>query len=571
MTFKLILNNGKQYLVTKNFKFRLSRILTDGSISWRCTKKDCSSWVKTDSKKSKLLSEKQEHEHGAQYNSTALPSSTPLPRTRAAPPATASVSVSPASTPATTPSAASTSVPSTPAASSSTAASPAVCTGSAATPSAPNTPITVSHSPTYFSELVSENTALKKELTDLKLQLQSVLDHSIESDQRLLQFTNEIFTTKPSTSTNSQSRPALIDQHSQTESASSDLLLPGKICTGCQIHEKEISKLMNTVRVLELEITALKQPHTSPAHAPQITVGNRYMALSDLNDEDTASFTVVSRKKKNAREKTTNKKQKHISSKKHDHDTKSKKHTKLKKTILPFKNVTVLGDSHSRNLSAIMRAQTAGHTNIIGVCKPGAGLLHIAPSHAPPENHCYVLVVGTNDLAAGRQDIVFQHMEEVIKSCRISSNLLVSPLPPRYDLPPDSPIHESIALANSYVSELCERYEGVAMMDISVLGREHFTPHGLHLTTTGKSLLAGLIVKELTGLPRRHFRTTAPTAPPRSPSASPTPTAQHHSYAEAVISRPAGQSTDLRPKERQSDLKYESGFLGTPSTSAGLN
>ncbi|KAG8274250.1 hypothetical protein J6590_004272 [Homalodisca vitripennis] len=49
---------------------------------------------------------------------------------------------------------------------------------------------------------------------------------------------------------------------------------------------------------------------------------------------------------------------------------------------------------------------------------------------------------------------------------------------------------------------------------------------------------------------------------------------QHHSYEEAVISRPAGQSTDLNPKERQSGLnvqKYESGFLGPPSTSAGLN
>ncbi|KAG8270729.1 hypothetical protein J6590_078803 [Homalodisca vitripennis] len=80
------------------------------------------------------------------------------------------------------------------------------------------------------------------------------------------------------------------------------------------------------------------------------------------------------------------------------------------------------------------------------------------------------------------------------------------------------------------------------------------TPHGLHLTTTGKSFLAGLIVKELTSLPRRRFRTPAPTAPPRSPSAPPTPpspptpTAQHHSYAEAVISRPAGQYTDLNPK-----------------------
>ncbi|KAG8241449.1 hypothetical protein J6590_086957 [Homalodisca vitripennis] len=247
----------------------------------------------------------------------------------------------PLSTPATTPSAASTTVPLTPAASSSTAASPAVCTG----------PV---------------------ELTDLKLQLQSVLDHSIESDQRLLQFTNEVFTTKPSTSTNSQSRPSLIDQHSQTE-----YLLP------------------------PIYFFPPATPTSSESASPAL-------------------------------------------------------------------------DSSTPHPPT--------------------------PLHVYHYYHCYVLIAGNNDLSAGRQDIVFQHMEEVIKNCRICSNLLVSPLPPRYDLPPDNPIHESIALANSYVSELCERYEGVAMMDISDLG-----------------------LKELTSLPRRRFRTTAPTAPPRSPSAPPSP------------------------------------------------
>ncbi|KAG8263826.1 hypothetical protein J6590_024056 [Homalodisca vitripennis] len=51
-------------------------------------------------------------------------------------------------------------------------------------------------------------------------------------------------------------------------------------------------------------------------------------------------------------------------------------------------------------------------------------------------------------------------MEEIIRNYRISSNLLVSPLPPQYDQPPGSPVHESITLAKNYVSELCERYEG---------------------------------------------------------------------------------------------------------------
>ncbi|KAG8286063.1 hypothetical protein J6590_068538 [Homalodisca vitripennis] len=460
-------------------------------ITWRCLGRNCGATLKTNAEATRLVSCSGKHQgpHPVTMRTLSLsPAPTP-PAASPATPASASTPVASSAQSAATPALSSDAeLPASPA--TSTGASiPVVCLDSA--------------SAAEVADLVAENKVLQDRLLQLEEQFKHVLDHSIESDTRLMQYTNQVFVAS-TPRVDSTVRVSATDFGVQCD-------LP--INCGdqrCAETRDLVASLRTTIEVLEAELKCLRgkeecgcmgeQPHTSPAHAPQITVGNRYMALSDLNDEDTASFTVVSRKKKNARKKTTNKKQKHISSKKHDHDTKS--------------------DSHSRHLSAIMRAQTAGHTSIIGVCKPGAGLLHIAPSHAPPENHCYVLIAGTNDLAAGRQDIVFQHMEEVIKSCRISSNLLVSPLPPRYDLPPDSPIHESIALANSYVSELCERYEGVAMMDISVLGREHFTPHGLHLTTTGKSLLAGVIVKELTSLPRRRFGTTAPTAPPRSPSAS---------------------------------------------------
>ncbi|KAG8287021.1 hypothetical protein J6590_046996 [Homalodisca vitripennis] len=565
--------NGKPLILHHNYKYRESHCLKNGERAWRCLGRNCGATLKTNAEATRLVSCSGKHQgpHPVTMRTLSLsPAPTP-PAASPATPASASTPVASSAQSAATPALSSDAeLPASPA--TSTGASiPVVCLDSA--------------SAAEVADLVAENKVLQDRLLQLEEQFKHVLDHSIESDTRLMQYTNQVFVA----STPRVDSPVRVSANDCGVQCDLPINCGDQRCAETR---DLVASLRTTIEVLEAELKCLrgreecgcmgeqppdgtaKQPHTSPAHAPQITVGNRYMALSDLNDEDTASFTVVSRKKKNAGKKTTNKKQKHISSKKHDHDTKRKKHPKLKKTILPFKNVTVLGDSHSRHLSAIMRSQTAGHTNIIGVCKPGAGLLQIAPSHAPPENHCYVLVAGTNDLAAGRQDIVFQHMEEVIKSCRISSDILVSPLPPRYDLPPDSPIHESIALANSYVSELCERYEGVAMMYISVLGREHFTPHGLHLTTTGKSLLAGLIVRELTSLPRRRFGTTAPTAPPRSPSASPTPptpTAQHHSYAEAVISRPAGQSTNLRPKECQSGLKDESGFLGTPSTNAGLN
>ncbi|KAG8305682.1 hypothetical protein J6590_064473 [Homalodisca vitripennis] len=472
IAFRPTNKNGKPLILHHNYKYRESHCLKNGERPWRCLGRNCGATLKTNAEATRLVSCSGKHQgpHPVTMRTLSLsPAPTP-PAASPATPASASTLVASSAQSAATPALSSDAeLPASPA--TSTGASiPVVCLDSA--------------SAAEVADLVAENKVLQDRLLQLEEQFKHVLDHSIESDTRLMQYTNQVFVA---------STPR-VDSPVRVSATDCGVQCDLPINCGdqwCAETRDLVASLRTTIEVLEAELKCLrereesKQPHTSPTHAPQITVGNRYMALSDLNDEDTASFTVVRRKKKNARKKTTNKKQKHISSKKHDHDTKSKKHTKLKKTILPFKNVTVLGDSHSRHLSAIMRAQTAGHTNIIGVCKPGAGLLQIAPSHAPPENHCYVLVAGTNDLAAGRQDIVFQHMEEVIKSCRISSNILV-------------PIHESIALANSYVSELCERYEGVAMMDISVLGREHFTPHGLHLTTTGKSLLAGLIVKELT-------------------------------------------------------------------------
>ncbi|KAG8275288.1 hypothetical protein J6590_089310 [Homalodisca vitripennis] len=245
------------------------------------------------------------------------------------------------------------------------------------------------------------------------------------------------------------------------------------------------------------------------------------------------------------------------------------------KTSVPFRNVTVIGDSHVRNLSAILRRRTSA-SNIVGVCKPGAGLLQIKPTTPLPEDHCFVLIAGTNDLAAGRQDIIYQHMEEIIQQYSGNSKVLVSPLLPRHDLPRDSPVHEKVALANNYMSELCERYKGAAFLDISDLSRHHFTAHGLHLTTAGKAILADLIVKGLNSPPRTFNRTPAESVPrlplpPPTPPPPPTSAQGHNTYAEAVTQRPAGAPTLPSTTTFYSVHKSNTVFLGTPDTSAGLN
>ncbi|KAG8335359.1 hypothetical protein J6590_070095 [Homalodisca vitripennis] len=305
-----------------------------------------------------------------------------------------------------------------------------------------------------------------------------------------------------------------------------------------------MSSTQNYKRTLEIDVQSLKQKHTLPVPSHSLTLKNRYEALETLNDQNTTGFTTVTSKKKN---KGTKNSMKTLNSlKKYLYD-KNKRKTAHTKTSVPFRNVTVIGDSHVRNLSAILRRRTSA-TNIVGVCKPGAGLLQIKPTTPPPEDHCFVLIVGTNDLAAGRQDIIYQHMEEIIQQYSGNSKVLVSPLLPRHDLPRDSPVHKKVALANNYISELCERYKGAAFLDISDLSRHHFTAHGLHLTTAGKAILADLIVKGLNSPPRTFNRTPAESAPrpplsPPTPPPPPTSAQGHNTYAEAVTQRPAGAST----------------------------
>ncbi|KAG8261709.1 hypothetical protein J6590_067312 [Homalodisca vitripennis] len=75
--------------------------------------------------------------------------------------------------------------------------------------------------------------------------------------------------------------------------------------------------------------------------------------------------------------------------------------------------------------------------------------------------------------------------------------MLISPLPPRNYLPPDSTYTRLYRADKRFFSELCLHREEVRMTDLSGLRKHHFTAHGLHLNGMGKRLLASALVKEL--------------------------------------------------------------------------
>uniref|UniRef100_A0A1B6MT41 Uncharacterized protein n=1 Tax=Graphocephala atropunctata TaxID=36148 RepID=A0A1B6MT41_9HEMI len=106
-------------------------------------------------------------------------------------------------------------------------------------------------------------------------------------------------------------------------------------------------------------------------------------------------------------------------------------------------------------------------------------------------------------------------------------------------MPAGSPIHRTTALANNYMAELCDRYEGAELLDISNIERRHFTSHGLHLRASGKQLLADLIVRKLSCMvPQLRSRISKGTLPMTSrPSPAPAPVPfvlPYSTFAEAV-------------------------------------
>jgi hypothetical protein len=64
MDFKITnTTKNRQCLIFRNFKFHFSRNLVSGDISWRCVKKNCSAYVKTNHLKSTLIDIKDIHNH----------------------------------------------------------------------------------------------------------------------------------------------------------------------------------------------------------------------------------------------------------------------------------------------------------------------------------------------------------------------------------------------------------------------------------------------------------------------------------------------------------------------------
>lgn len=511
---------GNVAIQYKNYIFRKDRTLANGEVNWRCLTRTCTASLKTSNDFKTLRSKAGVHNHPSPSTSTtaspaASPPATPTPDHT-------DTASSDLGTPTPTPSLTELLSPYT----------------------------TITPAPPKYTCLEEENTYLRQRVAELTFETDALTNKTIELEKQLIEARQS--NNSPNTD---DSQP-----HSLNPPPSTNDINTGT-CENCQIYKEEVKNMITSIRGLEEDIKTLKQ-QTVTQHSTHLTsalpLNNSYEILSNTPGDESEDFTMVVNKR--------NKKQNKSKPVKNNKQPGKLSLSQNKRTRIPHSHVTVLGDSHCRGLASLMTSRTTHHTYITGVCKPGAGLLNIAPTSTSPLNNAYVIIAGTNDVAAGREAVVFQHLEEILQRCRSTSRVLVSPLPPRHDLPSVSPVHESVALVNNFISELCCRYEGMEVLDISSLGRRHFTRHGLHLNAEGKIVMADLIVKELARVsmpPQRRRPAGKPvTVAPSLPSPRPNFAMQHESFADAVKSS-SQPSSPLRQTDSPR-TKHQPVFLETP-------
>ncbi|KAG8245776.1 hypothetical protein J6590_099417 [Homalodisca vitripennis] len=503
--------NGKPNILFNNNKYRENYSLKSGEIIWRCLGRNCGATIKSNSERTTVTTVNCKHSGPHPVTMRALTS----PRMSSSLPAT------PPAAETTTPRSSTTPSPTHPGspieALTQTATSGYPSPATLVTPShAVSSPDAVSDSalPRSSSGLEAENLELRRRIDQLTAEREQILDHSIQSDARLLQFTDQLFVANLSTIKTPAGRTA--DCAVQCDLSSSSTTCQDPRCSEIR---NLVASLKTTVEVLEAELECFKaetvkksKTRSDSENEGWVVVQNKSKRNSKSNPK---SENILSEHKRHIKsvQKTQNSKFKltknahrnNISNISHIHHPGNNHPQNVKgseKKKLPFPAVYIEGDSH------VLHRPSVG-----GTCRPGAKLLTVTDNGLPPPGSCYVLFAGTNDVAADESYTIFEHLERQLTARLSSSAVIVSTVPHRHDLSMDHAVNHRIALVNFYIEELSVRYKGIEVLNFNEIGRRWFTQHGMHLRLPGKRLLAELLLGCLD-----RFSQSPTIRPPTSPA-----------------------------------------------------
>ncbi|KAG8241783.1 hypothetical protein J6590_078890, partial [Homalodisca vitripennis] len=260
-----------------------------------------------------------------------------------------------------------------------------------------------------------------------------LLHHSIESDTRLMQYTDQVFLANTMRRASAADCGVQFDWPSRASAADCGVQcdLPSD-CRDqrCAEIRDLVASLRITIEVLEAEIQWLKVHYNK----------KRLQKTPMKKKCSPKGFAIVAH---------------------HSGEPRKKRRGNSKQRIsLPFSSIIIEGVSHTRGLTGILRRMVTCETVVGGVCKPGAKLMEATSDDSPPAGGCYVIVAGTNDVASGQQYNIYRNLERRITSKLRTSRVVVSTLPHRHDLPASHKINQETVLINNYIEEFCESIVG---------------------------------------------------------------------------------------------------------------
>lgn len=164
-------------------------------------------------------------------------------------------------------------------------------------------------------------------------------------------------------------------------------------------------------------------------------------------------------------------------------------------------HIKILSDSHGRNMRQILSENLNNKFNIFSSVKPNAKLCDVLNTSESDvkgmdENDCLIVIGGTNNIEQNTysRDIVKQIEEKLLKEHSTHTNIILTALPYRYDIPI---LNKEIRSINKGLEYISNKYYNAHFLSFTSFNRSHYTKHGLHFNSYGKETFSNLLHQEI--------------------------------------------------------------------------
>lgn len=169
----------------------------------------------------------------------------------------------------------------------------------------------------------------------------------------------------------------------------------------------------------------------------------------------------------------------------------------------PQRQVLVIGDSHARGCTTILKEQLGGEFAVSGIVKPNARLNDVVRDIEKlaanfNKNDHIVVFGGTNDLGQyNPHDYTIRKGLETLSTVSSNTNVTLSAIPQRYDIPT---MNSLINNTNIMIKQVTEQHQ--INFSHPYIHRSYYTRHGLHLNYSGKEFVCHQIKDSILKMPR---------------------------------------------------------------------